>query len=156
MMHRHLLLTLFLPTITLGQNSNTTEHGGPRNIYNNAIKRFIEFTSKGEKTTFDTLYILKDDLLTDSFQTRISHTTIRIMGGPEISAKLDKDTSFVLYKFIPLGFNKGKFFISIVTFVMHKESGELIMENSGGCQIFYSFWNRQKRFKFLKVACGGL
>jgi hypothetical protein len=154
-MYGLLLFSLFLPTITFGQNINTTEQGGTRNIYNNAIKRFIEFTSKGEKTTLDTLFILKDELLTDSFQTRISKTTIQIMDGPEISAKVDRDTSFVLYKFFPLSFDKGKFFISIVTFVMHKENEELLMENSGGCQIFYSFLNEQKQFKFLKVACGG-
>lgn len=154
-MYRLLLLTLFLPTLTLGQNINTTEQGGTRNIYNNAIKRFIEFTSKGEITAFDTLYILKDDLLTDSFQTRIFKTTIKIIDGEEISAKVNRDTSFVLYKFFPLGFDKGRFFISIVTFVMSKENGELIMANSGGCRIIYSFLNEQKRFKFLKVACEG-
>jgi hypothetical protein len=154
-MYRLLLLTLFLPTLALGQYINTTEQGGTRNIYNSAIKRFIEFTSKGEKIAFDTLHILKDDLLTGSFQTRISKTTIQMMDGVEISAKVDRDTSFVLYKFFPLGFDKGKFFISIITFVMSKENGELIMGNSGGCRIIYSFVNKQKQFKFLKVTCGG-
>jgi hypothetical protein len=48
-MYRLLLLILFLPSLTLGQTINTTEQGGTRNIYNNALKRFIEFTSKGKK-----------------------------------------------------------------------------------------------------------
>jgi hypothetical protein len=154
-MYRLLLLTLCLPTLAIGQIINTTEQGGTTNMYNSGIRRFIEFTSKAEKITLDTLYILKDDLLTDRFQARISQTTIEIMDREEISAKVDRDTSFVLYKFFPLGFDKGKFFISIVTFIVSKENGELIMANSGGCRIIFSFLNEQKRFKFLKVACGG-
>ncbi len=146
-----IFLSFLFPTVILAQYPNTTERSGAKNIYNDAIKRYINHGRQPEKSSIDTLFILKDDFLRDSFAIKVGKTIIQIMDGPSIQGKVERDTSFILHKFFPLGFDKGSFYIAVVPFVTHEDDGELIMENTGTCKIFYSYQSKQRRFTFLKV-----
>ena len=146
-----ILLILLIPSITFGQRVNTTKHGGQRNIFNDAIKRYLTHISNDKQMYYDTIFIWKEDIITDSLNKRIGKIFIKTMDGQEITAKIDRDTSFILHQISPLNFDKGNFYISIIPFITSKENGELLLANPGGYQVFYSFESQQKNFNFLKT-----
>ena len=148
-------LFLFFPTFIFGQIVNTTDKSGQRNIYNDAIKHFITFASKSDKSVFDTLLILKDNLLTDSLQSTIQKTQIVLIDSTEISNKLQGDNSFIAYKIFPLSFDNGNFYINILPFHVYKDKDGIALANTGTCIVSYTYDNAKKNFKFYRSACNG-
>lgn len=149
-MKRFLIFILFIPTLGFGQEINTTTKSGPENIYNNAIKQFITFSSRIDKIEYDTIFILKGDLPMDSLNTTIQKTKVVLLDSSIISTELQKQKSFVAYKIFPLDFDDGGFSINIVPFVVHKDNNEIIFDNSGTYSVSYTYDCRVKDFKFYK------
>jgi hypothetical protein len=154
-MTKLLLLSLLFPILSFGQTINTTEKSGELNIYNDAIKRFITLASKNDKSSFDTLLIFKDDVLTDSLQTTILKSNIILLDSIQISDRLRGDNSFIANKLFPLSFDNGHFYINIVPFRVHRGIDEIIFENTGTCVVSYIYDTKQKGFKFYRSACNG-
>ena len=154
-MKRLLIFILLLPIFSFGQAINTTTQGGEQNIYNDAIKHFIAFTSKSDKSIFDTLLILKQDLLTDSLQATIQRTKIILLDSTEISNRLKDDKSFIAYKILPMNYDNEHFYINIVTFRVYKNKEEIVLANTGTCIVSYIYDNDKKSFKFHRSACNG-
>ena len=150
------LLILFFTTASYGQTINTTTQGGQKNIYNDAIKHYISFASRSDKSILDTLLVLKDDNITDSLLSRIKKSQIIILDSTEISNRLKSDISFIAHKLFPVNYDNGQFYINIIPFRVYKKTDEVIFENSGTCVISYIYDNIKKRFKFYRVACNGL
>lgn len=155
-MTRLLPLLLFFTTATYGQNINTTTQGGQKNIYNDAIKNYISFVSRSDKSIFDTLLVLKDDNITDSVLSRIQNSQIIMLDSTEILNRLRSDISFIAHKLFPVNFDNGHFYINIVPFRVYKKVDEVIFENSGSCVVSYIYDNSKKRFTFYRVACNGM
>jgi len=155
-MTKLLSLLLFFITAAYGQTINTTTQGGRKNIYNDAIKHYISFVSRNDKSIFDTLLVLKDDNITDSLLLKIQNSHIIILDSTEISNRLKSDISFIAHKLLPVNFDNGLFYINIVPFRVHKKTDEVIFENSGTCVVSYIYDNSKRRFMFYRVACNGL
>lgn len=155
-MTRLLPLLLLLTTTTYGQSINSTTQGGQRNIYNDAIKHYISFVSRSDKSIFDTLLVLKEDNITDSLLSRIQNTHIVILDSTEISNRLKIDISFIAHKIFPVNFDHGRFYINIIPFRVYKKTDDVIFENSGTCIVSYIYDNGKKRFTFYRSACNGL
>jgi len=148
-------LIFLFPTICFSQTVNTTTKSGQGNIYNDALRHFITFTSKSDKSIYDTLLIFKDDLMTDSLQTVILKTKIVLVDSTEISSKLQGDNSFVAHKIFPLNFDKGRFYVNIVPFVIRKDKNEIALLNTGTCIVSYTYDSKTKSFRFYRAACNG-
>lgn len=148
-------LIFVFPTICFSQTINTTINSGQGNIYNDALKHFVTFTSKSDKSIYDTLFIFKDDLLTDSLQTVILKTKIVLVDSTEISNRLQVDNSIVAHKIFPLNFNNGHFYINIVPFVVRKDKNEIALVNTGTCVVSYTYDGKTKSFMFYRGACNG-
>jgi hypothetical protein len=155
-MTRLLPLLLLLTTATYGQNINTTTQGGQKNIYNDAIKHYISFVSRSDKSIFDTLLVLKDDNITDSLLTKIQNSQIIILDSTEISNRLKSDKSFIAHKIFPINYDNGHFYINIIPFRVYKKTDEVIFENSGTCVVSYIYESSKRRFTFYRAACNGL
>ena len=155
-MTRLLPLLLLLTTATYGQSINTTTQGGQKNIYNDAIKHYMSFASRSDKSIFDTLLVLKDDNITDSLLSRIQNSQIIILDSAGISNRLKSDISFITHKLFPVNFDNGHFYINIIPFRVYKKTDEVIFENSGTCVISYIYDGSKERFTFHRVACNGL
>ena len=155
-MTRLLPLLLFFTTAAYGQTINTTTQGGQKNIYNDAIKHYISFVSRSDKSIFDTLLVLKDDNITDSLLSRIQTSKIIILDSTEISNRLKSDISFIAHKIFPVNFDNGHFYINIIPFRVYKKTDEVVFENSGTCIVSYIYDNSKKRFTFYRATCNGL
>ena len=155
-MTKLLPILLLLTTTTYGQSINTTTQGGQRNIYNDAIKHYISFGSRGDKSIFDTLLVLKDNNITDSVSSKIKNSQIIILDSAEISKRLKSDLSFIAHKLFPVNFDQGLFYINLVPFRVYKKKHEIIFENSGPCVVSYLYNNSNKQFTFSRVSCNGL
>ena len=155
-MTRLLPLLLFFSTTSYGQNINTTSQGGQQNIYNDAIKHYISFVSRSDNSIFDTLFVLKDDNITDSLLSSIQNSQIIILDSTEISNRLKSDISYIAHKLFPVNFDNGHFYINIVPFRIYKKKDEVIFENSGICFVSYIYDNNKKRFTFNRATCNGL
>jgi hypothetical protein len=153
---RLLLILLLLTTTTYGQSINTTTQGGQSNIYNDAIKHYISFASRGYKSIFDTLLVLKVDNITDSLSSKIKNCQIIILDSTEISKSIKSDISFIAHKIFPLNFDQGRFYINIVPFRVYKKTDKVIFDNSGSCVISYLYNNSNKQFTFYRTSCNGL
>ena len=149
------IFILLLPIFSFGQTINTTTRSGEQNIYNDAIKHFITFASKSDKSVFDTVSILKDGFLTDSLQSTIQRTKIVLIDSMEMSNRLKKNKSFIAYKIFPMNFDREHFYINIVPFRVHREKEETVLENTGTCIVSYIYDNNKKSFKFYRSACRG-
>lgn len=147
-MTKLIILLLLFPTFVLGQNLKTTELSGQRNIYNDALKRYLILTADKNKPIFDTLYIQQADVITDSLMARINGTTVVIVDSATLSKKLSQGSSFTMHKLFPLSFDKGVFFISTVPFVVTQIDGEIISENTGTFRLEYYFDDKLKSFRF--------
>lgn len=154
-MTKFLIFISLVPTLSFGQAINTTTKNGRGNIYNDAIKHFISFTSKSDKSIYDTLFILKDDLLTDSLQTTIQKTKIVLFDSSFIADRLFGDNSFVTHRIFPLSFDNGHFYVNIVPFVIHKGNGEVTLLNTGTFVVSYTFDSKTKTFKFYRSTWNG-
>ncbi|TKK64109.1 hypothetical protein FC093_23265 [Ilyomonas limi] len=154
-MTRLLFFILLLPTVTFGQTINTTDKSGRRNIYNDAISRYITLVSKSDKSIFDTLLLFKDDLLTDSLQTTIQKTRIMLLDSTDISNRLERDDSFIGHRIFPLSFDNGQFYINIVPFRVHKDKNGIALGNTGTCVVSYHYDTNKKSFRFYRSACNG-
>lgn len=152
-MTRLLFSFLLFPCLSFGQKVNSTESGGQRNLYNDALKQYLQYQSKTNQLKLDSLRIQQEWSLTDSLLSSIGNTTIRVVYSQEVTLLLDKEESMVLYKLFPLSFDKGKFFISIVPYLTRKGSDGLLFEYSGGCKVIYTFDSQAKQFRFVKVEC---
>jgi hypothetical protein len=148
-------LIFLFPTICFSQTINTTTKRGQGNIYSDAVKHFITFTSKSDKSIYDTLLILKDDLFTDSLQTVILTKRIVLVDSAEISNRLQVDKSFVAYKIFPLNFDNGHFYVNIVPFVVRKDKNEIALINTGTCVVSYTYDSKAKLFRFYRATCNG-
>jgi hypothetical protein len=146
---------LLLTTATYGQTINTTTQGGQKNIYNDAIKHYMNYISRSDKSIYDTLLVLKDDNITDSLLTRIQNSKITLLDSTEISNRLKRNNSFIAHKIFPINFDNGHFYVNIIPFRVYKKSDEVIFENSGTCVVSYLYDNNKKRFTFYRAACNG-
>lgn len=155
-MKKIIFLILFLPTYCFCQKINSTTHSGDSNIYNDAIKRFISFTSKSDKTIYDTLILFKDDMITDSLQSVILNSKIVFADSAEISCRLHAKTSFVANRILPLNFDNGYFYVNIIPFVVRMENNGIVLFNTGTCIVSYTFNAKTKSFEFYRTACSGL
>ena len=84
-----LTLLLFSPIFSCAQKVVTTDVGGPSNIYNDALKRYLIISSKNRRPIYDTLFIEKDNI-TDSLMATISGTKIIVVDSIILEEKLDK------------------------------------------------------------------
>ena len=155
-MTRLFILFLFTSGSIVGQKVNTTNHSGKRNIYNDAIKQYILHGTKKDKSTNDTVLILKDDLVTDSLLSKIQGSVIILLDSTEIAKRLKFDSSFIALQLFPLQFDKGKFYISIVPFGVYQENFKIIMANGGTCVASYIYISDKKEFKFERYSCFGI
>ncbi len=155
-MKRIIIILLIFPTTIYSQKINSTQQGGPRNIYNDAIKRYLIYTSKTYKIKLDSLFIEEEEIITDSLQTSIGGIFLKVIDGTIINDKVDRGNSFILYKLSPLQCDKGLFTISIIPYFVSKNNGEIILELSSSCNIFYSFDRNSMQFKFIKIDCWAL
>lgn len=155
-MKKIFFLILFLPTFCFSQKINSTTKSSDSNIYNDAIKRFISFTSKSDKSIYDTLVLFKDNMITDSLQSVILHSKIVFADSAEISNRLHFKTSFIANRILPLNFDNGIFYIKIIPFVVRMENNEIAFINTGTCIVSYTFNAKTKSFEFYRIACSGL
>src|SRR4051794_16750302 len=128
-MTKFFIFILLIPTLSYGQKLTTTERSEQGNIYSDAIKHFIVYESG--RSTFDTLFIIANDLLIDGLQSTIQSTKIIILDSTEISNRLQDDSSFMAHKLFPLSFDNGHIFINIVPFYVHRVKSEVLFENTG-------------------------
>src|SRR5688572_19280708 len=84
-MTKLIFLLLTFPTFVIGQNPTTTALGGPKNIYSDALKRYIILTSEREQPIFDTIFVQQDNALTDSLMPSISGRKIIIVDSLEFA-----------------------------------------------------------------------
>jgi hypothetical protein len=152
-----LLIALILfPTFCFGQTINTTGKKGERNIYNDAIKRYTIFAFKSNKSSNDTLFILKDDWFIYNLQTTIQKSRIVFVETTDISRKLQNENSFVALKVFPLRFDNGHFQINIVPFIICKDKEEVILQNTGTYTISYRYECKTMSFKFYRSDFNGI
>jgi hypothetical protein len=155
-MKRIFHLLLFISTAAYSQSVNTTVKREQTNIYNDAVKHYMLFISGNNNLTFDTLLVLEDANITDSLLENIQNSKVIILDSAEISYRLKSDKSFIAHKVLPLGFDRGKFFINIIPFRIFNRAGKIVLENSGGCIIRYLYDNKRKGFIFFNSACSGI
>ena len=154
-MTKLLTLFLFFTTTAYGQLINTTTQGGQKNIYNDAIKHYMNYISRSDKSIYDTLLVLKDDNISDSLLTKIQNSFIILLDSTLISDRLKRSSSFIGHKIFPINFDNGHFYVNIVPFRIYKKSDEVIFENSGTCVVSYLYDNKKQRFTFYRAACNG-
>jgi len=148
-MTKTLFLLLLFPTFTWCQNVTTSELGGQSNVYNNALKHYLILTSEGGKPIYDTLFIQKNDDLTDSLMTVIRGINVVVVDSSIFQEKL-RQGSFVLHKLFPLSFNKGIFSIYIVPYSVRKPDDEVFLERAGHFKVDYKYNNKVNALEFTK------
>jgi hypothetical protein len=146
---------LLIPVLALSQKINSTDKKSNSNIYNDAILRYIVKANDNKKTKHETLYVMQNDIFTDSLLSLIKNTDIKVIDGTQTESQLAKG-DFILHKFSSLQYRNGLFIVSVVPFTVRKIENEVTLGNSGGCEIKYTFDSKLSQFKFIKVDCLGL
>lgn len=154
-MIKFLIFVLLIPILSFGQKLTSTEKSGNANVYNDAIKHFITYTSKGDKSIYDTLLFLKDEVITDSLQNNIQNTVITFLDNNDIASRFMFDDEFILHKIFPLSLNNGLFWVKIVPFRVRKQKVETIFENTGTGYISYSFDSKSGQLKAHRISFVG-
>lgn len=150
-----LLFVLLIPSFSFGQNLTSTETSGGSNIYNDAIRRYIAYSTKGGKPMYDTLFFQHDSIITDSILS-FKHKSIKVsLQLDDIKKKLETETDFILHRLYPLQVDNGKFAVGIVPFIVRKEADELIFSNPGSYRAEYLYNSIKKRFEFRKHSFQG-
>jgi hypothetical protein len=139
-----------------GQQINSTAQSGQRNIYNDAIRQYLNYRIKVDKIPIDTMFIEKNETISGSLQTTIKRTFLKSLDWTEVNTRLDQTDYLLLYKILPLSFDKKQFSISIIPYSTTKANNETSLSYGGECRIIYSFDNRTKSFLFVKVDCWGI
>jgi len=152
---RILTILLFLSTTTFGQLTST-ERRGEHNIYNDAISRYLKRVTSIDKIKIDTLYLENNQVITDSLESAINATCLKVVDFPEIRNILSQEASVIVYKLFPLQFDKGQFSISIIPYSVTKTNTELNFAYSGGCRIIYFFDSKNHSFSFTRIECWGI
>lgn len=149
-----IILVLLFPTITFGQNINSTEQRGQRNIYNDAIKHYLFHITNVDKIKPDSLLIEKNEVITDSLRTNIKEIFLHVVDWTVINNKLDIEMSLILYKLFPLQFDKGQFSISIIPYSVTKKSNEVNLEYSRAIELFILLTAKQSSLNLLRLIVG--
>ena len=145
-----ILLTLFFPNIFFGQIVNSTEKSGASNIYNDAIKRYLNYNTQCGNVMYDTLFFWDDILLSDSILLTKQKVPLVSLPLEEIHKKLTSETNFILHRLYPIQVKNGVFTVGLVPFIVHKAGDELTFSNPGSFIIDYTYDNGRKQFKYLR------
>ncbi len=149
-MTKLLTFLFFIPLLSLGQSINSTEVSGQRNIYNDAVRRYVEYLSKESNTNQDTLYVHSDQTpITDSLISNVRNTRLRVISGEEMNEILRSSREIQVLFISPLRFEEGKFHVSIMPFSAKRVNDENRLQTYGALKAFYSFNSDKKLFKFL-------
>lgn len=154
-MKKLILLTLLFPSISFGQIVNSTEKSGAGNIYNDAIKRYLNYNTQCGNVMYDTLFLWDDILLSDSILLTKQKVPLRTLTTEEIHEKLTRETDFILHRLYPIQFKNGVFTVGLVPFIVRKMGEELTFSNPGSFQVEYRFDNSRTQFKFVRHKSSG-
>ncbi|MFN4006645.1 MAG: hypothetical protein ACK4HE_03945 [Chitinophagaceae bacterium] len=141
-------LLLCLPILSFEQNINYTSGKGSKNIYNDALSHFITIIQKQDKKYLDTLFIERDFFYyPDDITETVHGVRTKILGWAEINELLEPERPFLFVRFLPLGFDKGKFYVIIsVSRIVRRAGKKYNFEN--GVVLYYSFDCNKKNFKY--------
>jgi hypothetical protein len=154
-MRKLILLTLLFPTISFGQIVNSTEKSGGGNIYNDAIKRYLNYNTQSGNVMYDTLCLWHDILLSDSILLTKQKVPLVSLPLEEIHEKLTRETDFILHRLYPIQVKNGIFTVGFVPFIVRKAGGELTFSNPGSFYIDYMYDNSTKQFKYIRQRSSG-
>ncbi len=149
-----LTVLLIYSVFAMGQVATNTCEKNLTNIYNQAFLQYINEWQKSTKLTFDTLFVEKDNLPTDSLMTCIKHTELLILNGDQVLERSKQ--GFVLTTIFPVEHIKNNFIVSFVSFVVsyNDKTEEVVFENPGSTWIIFNF--RKGKYLFKNIQHNGI
>ena len=137
-----------------GQQVDYKVNGGQTNIYNDAIMHYID-SVYNDKSTFDTLFILKNDELTENIiQSVYKKINISFQDSLNISKRLKyHKTLTALNIFSDQNSGKDHIKMLIISFIISKDKGKSNYKPFENCTVRYIFNHSKKEFEFHKIVC---
>jgi hypothetical protein len=150
------ILTILLinSVVASGQVATNTCERNLTNLYNQAFMRYINELQEPTKLTFDTLFVDKENLPTDSLMTSFNNTKLLILNDNQVLERSKQ--GFVLIKIFPVEHIKSNFIVSFVSFVVSydEKTKEVVYENPGSTWIVFNF--RKGKYLFKSIQNNGI
>jgi hypothetical protein len=131
---------------------------GKTNIYQDAIRHYIDSIHKASKLTFDTLFVLNNEFFPESNARNtegvINKINIIFQDTAYISNRLKYHRSFMALN-ISDNQNSGKerIDISIISFLVTKDKVKTVFIPLKSCRFKYIYNQSKKEFEFYRIVC---
>jgi hypothetical protein len=153
-----IVFVLFLTKSLFGQTVDFKVNGGKTNIYQDAVRHYIDSIQKVSELPIDTLFVLNND----EFPESVAHNTegviykinIVFQDTAYISTRLKYHRSFTALN-IQADQNSGKeqISISIISFLVTKGKMKSIFIPLKSCRVRYFYNQTQKEYEFKNILC---
>lgn len=153
-----IIFILLLTSSVFGQTVDFKVNGGKTNIYQDAIRHYIDSIHKSSKLTFDTLFVLNNEFFPESSARNtegvINKINIVFQDTAYISNRLKYHRSFMALN-ISDNQNSGKeqISISIISFLVTKDQVKNIFVPLKSCRVRYFYNQTKKEFEYKNIVC---
>lgn len=152
---RSITFLLLLTTSLFGQPTDIKVNNGQTNIYTDAILHYIDSAHNDNNLPFDTLFILKNEELTQNImQNVINKTNISFQDSVNISERLKYHKSLkALNIFSNRNLGKDRINIIIVSFIISRNKEKNEYKPFENCTVRYTYDHNKKEFGFYQIVC---
>lgn len=146
---------LFLTTSLFGQPTDIKVNNGQTNIYTDAILHYIDSAHNDNNLPSDTLFILKNEELSENMTPGIiKRTIISFQDSVNISERLKYHRSLkALNIFSNRNLGKDRINIIIVSFIISRNKEKNEYKPFENCTVKYTYDHNKKEFGFYQIVC---
>ncbi|MFI5407313.1 MAG: hypothetical protein ACHQ1D_12485 [Nitrososphaerales archaeon] len=146
-------VTTFLSILTttlFSQDSDNTTSYNNRNIYYQALARYIEYQQQNSMNQLDTIFMERGYPFTDSLLSQIGDTKLIKLDGMELTRIFKKGKGLQLHRISALEYYNSEFSILIESFFETKEGKRsYALRNMMRFRVIYRFDNGN--FSFIRI-----
>lgn len=134
------------------QQADLKVDGRQTNIYTDAVMQYIDSLYDQDKPIFDTLFILKNDELTENiFPNSIKKINICFQDTSYLYRRLKNNGQIrALNIFSDQNHGKDRINISIISFLISSDNKG---KPTKGCRIWYYYNQTKKEYEFKNIVC---
>ena len=152
-MIKYLLTTLvfFIYLSSNGQVVDNFTQKDESNIYNQTLIQYINYLEKENRIKPDTLFVERDDKLTENLIAQVGKTKILVVQVKDLDKnKLTQERKFVTYKLYPVEFVNQEFRVPLIPYQnWYDENHQLWGMDNGRYWAVYEF--KEGKFFFKKI-----
>ena len=134
-----LWLVLVIPILHVsGQLKYNTQSGDSTSIYFKSLCAYTDYLVENNLNP-DNLYFEENILLTNKLPANLKAISLTYLDNYQLGKKLKKNNVIKINRIVPLRYNDGSFYVSIIQFRVKKNKQGLQFINTGGYKILFRY-----------------